>query len=328
MNTKIVYVVVSDNDSLYAEQAVVSAYSARVYNVDAIIEAVVDTITADNLKDKKLYFYNYFDNVIVIDTPANYTQKQRSRYLKTKLREFVNGDYLYIDTDTIICDSLDEIDKFQNDICAVREYNRISHFSTTDRWMTTLAEKACLVSELCDEPYFNSGVMYVKETPCAQLFYKQWHNSWLKTKEYGVDTDQTALCWANKLEGHVINHIGDVWNCQIQVRDSKKSFSKAKIIHYFWELGESNYPLSHHSVFQSVIELEDIPSIVKDFIDTPKLQLVSSDDFFFIVKTNEMRSRFGKFCAFIEWICNVYFYMRENCLHRHIFKKILKYGKD
>ena len=314
MNTKIVYVVVSDNDSLYAEQAVVSAYSARRYNADTRIEAVVDTITADQLKDGKLYFYNYFDKVTVIDTPANYTKKQRSRYLKTKLREFVIGDYLYIDTDTIICDSLDDVDMFQHEICAVREYNRISHFTMSNRWMTLLAEKACLVSELCGEPYFNSGVMFVKDTPCARTFYKRWHNCWLKTIESGVDTDQTALCWANKLEGHVISHIGDVWNCQIQAGGSK-CFSKAKIIHYFWELGESNYPLSHRSVFQSVMEFEDIPSMVRDFIDNPKLQLVSSDDFFFLVKTNEMRSRFGKFCAFIERICNIYFYMRVNWLH-------------
>ena len=59
----------------------------------------------------------------------------------------------------------------------------------------------------------------------------------------------------------------------------------------------------------------DIPSMVRDFIDNPKLQLVSSDDFSFLSNANEMRSRFGKFSAFIERICNIYFYMRVNWLH-------------
>lgn len=320
MKTKIVYVVVSDKDSLYAEQAIVSAYSARIYNPDIQIEVVVDTITADYLKNNGHYFYGYFDKVIEIEVPTKYSKKQISRYLKTNLRRFVEGDYLFIDTDTIICDSLDDIDMFQNDICAVREYNRISHFTTTDRWMNHLAEKARVVSELKGEPYFNSGVMYVKDTPLAHLLYECWHECWLKTLENGVDTDQTALCWANKLEGNVISHIDDAWNCQIKT-SGKQFLPKAKIIHYFWGLSESNYPLSHCSIFQTVKELKDIPPIVKDYIHTPKLQLITHDDYLLMYKVNRLRNQFGKFYSFIEWICNAYVYMRMSWLNKKIFKR-------
>lgn len=320
MNTKIVYVVVSNKDSLYAEQAVVSAYSARVYNPDIQIEAVVDTITADYLNDSGQYFYDYFDKVIVIDIPTNYSKKQRSRYLKTKLRKFVEGDYLFIDTDTIICSSLEDIDTLQYEVSAVCEYNRISHFTTADRWMNLLAEKACIVSLLIGEPYFNSGVMYVKDTPLAHSFYECWHECWLKTIEKGVDTDQTALCWANKMEGHVVYHMDNVWNCQIKIQ-GKKVLPDAKIIHYFWELSEGNYPLSHHSIFQTVKELKDIPPFVKDLINTPKLQLITPDDYLLINNINILRNRYGKFFSFIEWICNAYVYIRVKWLHRNILRR-------
>lgn len=316
MKTKIVYIVVSDKDSLYAEQAVVSAYSTRVHNPDAQIEVLVDSITADYLTTNSSYFYRYFDKVRIIDTPVHYTNKQRSRYLKTKLREFVEGDYLFVDTDTIICSSLADIDTLPHDICAVREYNRISQFTTSDEWMYSLAQKVNLVSDLDGEPYFNSGVMFVKDTPCSHSLYKQWHDCWLKTKDYGVDTDQTALCWSNKLEGHVIAHIADCWNCQIK-NTGKEFMSDAKIIHYFWGLRESNYPLSHHSFFQSVKELEDVPSIVKDFINTPKLQLVSHEDYLLIRKVTELRSQFRIFYALIDRICKGYVYIRVNWLHRY-----------
>lgn len=320
MKTKIVYVVVSDKESLYAEQAIVSAYSARVYNPDIQIEVVVDTNTADYINNSSQYFYAYFDKTIVIDIPTNYSEKQRSRYLKTNLRKYVVGDYLFIDTDTIICGSLEEIDKLQYEISAVREYNKISYFTTTDRWMNLLAEKACIVSELKGEPYFNSGVMYVKDTPSAHSFYECWHECWLKTKEKGVDTDQTALCWANKLEGHVINHMDNTWNCQIKTWGIK-FLPEAKIIHYFWGLNESNYLFSHHSIFQTVRELKDIPPIVKDLIKTPKLQLITPKEYLILNNVNILKSHYRIFYSFIEWICKVYVYIRMNWVNKKIFKR-------
>ncbi len=320
MKTKIVYVLVSDETSLYLEQAVVSAYSARLYNPGVFIEIVIDTETAETLNGKRRYFYNYFDKVTVIETPIDYSKKQKSRYLKTQLRNIITGDYLFIDTDTIICDSLESIDQLQNDICAVREYNRISSFMTTDRWMNLLAEKADLVSEINGEPYFNSGVMYVKDTPRSRSLYKRWFDCWLKTKASGVDTDQTALCWANKLEGHVIDHFDDLWNCQIKTQGGRKFFPEARIIHYFWELGEDDvYPLSHHSIYQTIKDMGEIPPIVNDLVRNPKLLLVNYDGFLLISKADRLKKQFGKFYRFIEWSCNVYVHLRTNLFHRNVF---------
>lgn len=322
MKTKFVYVVVSDETSLYLEQAVVSAYSVRLYNPGAYIEVVIDTNTAETLNGKRHFVYNYFDKVTVIETPSDYSKKQKSRFLKTNLRNLISGDYLFIDTDTIICDSLEDIDQLQNDICAVREYNRISNFTTKDRWMNLLAEKANLVSVINNEPYFNSGVLYVKDTSRAHSLYDRWYDCWLKTKASGVETDQTALCWANKLEGHVIDHIDDLWNCQIKTR-GRKFLPEARIIHYFWELGEGDYPLSRHSIYNTIKEYGEIPPVVKDLVNSPKLLFVNQDEILLIGKANRLKSQFGTFYKVIEWMCNVYVYMRLNWFHRNIIKELL-----
>lgn len=316
MKTKIVYVLVSDETNLYLEQAVVSAYSARLHNPDAHIEVVIDPLTEATLTGTRKYIYNYFDKVTVIATPIDYDKKQRSRYLKTNLRKFISGDYLFIDTDTIICDSLEDIDNCQSDIGAVQEYNRLSHFTIEEPYMNRLAEKAHLVSTIDGEPYFNSGVMYVKDTPRAHALYRRWHECWLETKANGVDTDQTALCWANKLEDHVIVQIDNIWNCQIKTR-GRKYVPAAHVIHYFWELEEGDYLHSHLSVYQSVKELGEIPSIVKELISNPKLFLVNYDDTLLLRKALDLKSLFGLFYSFIEWQCKTYCYLRMNWFHRN-----------
>ena len=76
MKTKFVYVVVSDETSLYLEQAVVSAYSVRLYNPSAYIEVVIDTNTAETLNGKRHFVYNYFDKVTVIETPSDYSKEE------------------------------------------------------------------------------------------------------------------------------------------------------------------------------------------------------------------------------------------------------------
>lgn len=319
MKTKIVYVLVSDEKDLYLEQAIVSAFSVRIYNPDAFVEVVVDKYTAETINGKRQYIYNYFDKVTIIETPSDYSKKQTSRYLKSNLRIFISGDYLFIDTDTIICGSLGCIDQLQNDVCAVREYNRIMNFTATDRWMTLLAEKANLVSKINGEPYFNSGVMYVKDTPRAHSLYKRWNDCWLKTKASGVETDQTALCWANMLEGHVIDFIDDIWNCQIKTSMGRQFLPDALIIHYFWGLEENNYPLSRRSIYQTVKDYGKIPPMVEDFVNNPKLLLVNYDAFLLASQADRLRNQFGKFYKIIEWTCNVYVYLRINWLNRNVF---------
>lgn len=87
MQTKIVYVVVADKDSIYLEQAYVSVWSLKYYNPDASVTFVMDNRTKkywdmcgyDELK-------TLVDEVIVREFEDNATNHYRSRWLKTSLR--------------------------------------------------------------------------------------------------------------------------------------------------------------------------------------------------------------------------------------------------
>ena len=89
MKTKIVYVVVSDDADFYLEQTLVSVYSLRLYNPETRVVLIVDDKTNDTLIGKRAKILEYISDKVVVNIPAKYTKKERSRYLKTTIRQHI-----------------------------------------------------------------------------------------------------------------------------------------------------------------------------------------------------------------------------------------------
>lgn len=318
MKTKIVYIVISDNSDIYLEQALISVYSLRKYNPDAYVELVVDTDTNKTIVNERARIKKYVTKITPVDVPAELTKKQRSRFIKTSLRNLVEGNYLFIDTDTIICTSLEKIDNITDDICATKDNNKTSHLTLQKSLEYRLAQKANLENELWNEPYFNSGVMYVKDTTKTHEMYNTWHNCWKKTLEKGVDSDQTSLCWANKLSKHVIKHMDDVWNCQIALGGTHIA-KNAKIIHYFNEYKKSRYILTSDSLFTTLKETDNVSQIIEEIINQSKSFLIEPDTEIFLRNAVYLKLIFEKypiFFKFIQWQC-MHFWGLLTRLHIH-----------
>ena len=124
MKTKIVYCLVSQDKDIYLEQLLLSLISLRNYNQSAQVTVVMDKTTKDGLIGNRNIIQNYIDEIIVVNDIEHLSNSQKSRVLKTTLRERITGAYLFIDVDTIITDKLDEIDELllQNiEIAAVKD---------------------------------------------------------------------------------------------------------------------------------------------------------------------------------------------------------------
>lgn len=307
MKTKVVYCLISDNKDYYYEQLLISLYSLRKYNPDAIVELVVDDDTHTTFVNERAKVYDYVTNVISVDVPYEFTKKQRSRFIKTSLREYIQGDYLFIDTDTIIQSSLAEIDSVSADVCAVQEYNRLKYFTKSDCSMQMLAAKVSLVEELENEPYFNSGVMYVKDSPRAHRLYEIWHTSWKETLLRGLDTDQTSLCWANKKVGHAIEYMDDSWNCLVKQLEGLRNVETAKIVHYACEHKGTRHVSSVEGLYATMKNRKDIVPIVDFFIENPSAFLIDAKEelFFREAKCLYLLYRYQhRFYSFLLWQAN------------------------
>ena len=124
MKTKLVYVLTCAPEATYIEQALISIWSARYHNPDAHIVLLVDDKTDQLLVGKRAEVLEYItEKVVVPFEDVNATMMYRSRWIKTQVRDLVQGDLLFIDCDTIVNHSLDELDVLQCEVGAVCESN-------------------------------------------------------------------------------------------------------------------------------------------------------------------------------------------------------------
>ena len=245
MNTKVVYTIVSSSSDFYLEQALLSVHSLRMYNPEAVVELVVDESTAATIEGKRAKIREYVNKIHVVETPEGLNSVHRSRFLKTNLREFVQGDYLFIDCDTVICDSLAGIDKVDAEIAMVADLNGellLQDYNTIEKY------KTAGFGDATGLPYFNSGVIYAKDTPDVHLFYKKWHTNWKESIIRGVHYDQPALCATNVASGKMIHELDGIWNCQFKF-GGYRILNQAKILHYLgWNMAELHH-FHHNYIF-------------------------------------------------------------------------------
>jgi hypothetical protein len=231
MKTKIVYVLVSNECDIYLEQTLLSVHSAKMHIPDAEIILLTDNSTNVTLTGQRSRILDYVTSKVVVEIEERYTNRQRSRILKTSIAEYVKEDFLFIDSDTIITASLEEADSFDCDIAAVKDL----HISLLKKHPNYFAVKKDInkIGESIDENllYFNSGVFYVKYNERTMKFFKTWNEYWRKGNCNGIDVDQPSFMIANMLNSNIISELPDTWNCQIYT--GLKYLYDSKILHYF-----------------------------------------------------------------------------------------------
>ena len=225
MKTKIVYVLVSNDNDIYQEQTWLSAYTLREHNKDAHVVLVVDNRTQLSLTGKRELFLSLFDEVISIPFDDSVPNLQRSRLLKTDLRSIVSGDFMYIDGDTLVLESLDRIDECTSCVAAVLA----CHIPYSVYYAKDELDKLFKRLGFETDSYFNGGVLFVKDCKAARDLFSKWHQYYIDYLSI-VKADMPSLAKANS-ELKVIEELGGEWNCQIQY--GARYLNRAKIIHYF-----------------------------------------------------------------------------------------------
>lgn len=229
MKTKLLYVVASDNNDVYLEQAHISIFSAKYYMPDCFITLLVDDTTDRNMDEHRRKILKNVDEYLVTPLPEETSAHVRSRLLKCGAREYVKGDFLYIDADTIITKPLYEIDMVTASVAATRDSH--CEFSQNPYRKMDIGFGNTLGFPLENEStIFNGGVLYAKDDETAHRFYKMWLEEWKIGKDKGVKMDQPALAKTNYQLGHIIKQIDDTWNCEFL--HGMRYMKDAKIVHY------------------------------------------------------------------------------------------------
>lgn len=230
MKTKAVYVVTSSQNDIYIEQALLSIYSLKLYNELMEVYLLVDQSTSESLVGNRAKIRE-LSTVIIIDTPLPYTPVQKSRYIKTSFRKYIQGPLLFLDTDMIITAPLTELDNIKDDISCVTDFHTsFPEWVFYDLHVTRLKRDYNVDVSNC-KLYFNSGLMLVQDTPLAHDFFNTWHELWIKFSQKGHYRDQNVLMITDQQYGYIIKELPGIYNCQILT--SIEYFYNAKIIHFY-----------------------------------------------------------------------------------------------
>ena len=269
MKTKIVYTIVSDETDIFLEQALLSIFSLRKHNPNAYVELVIDQVTNDSINGKRSEIKRIVDKITSVEVPENYHKGQRSRWIKTNLRNLIEGDFLFIDTDTIITDSLEEIDDFDGDIGAVKDKHApVKHNKDKNKLLLWSKQDGWTYSE--DLDYFNSGVMFVRDCEFTHDFFREWNKRWqICSTKYSRFFDQSLFAATNEFFQYPIKELAGEWNCQ--PTNGLSYLYKAKIIHY-WGYNRKNYAWVFYDkmIIREIKESGNIPNEISHLVDKAK----------------------------------------------------------
>ena len=318
LRTQIVYVLVSTSDDIYLEQLWGSVYSIRQFHPKTRIVVLLDAPTKRRFEvDEKLKpLCSMISELKEVEVPEDYSCVLRSRDIKTRVRNLIDGDFLFVDTDTIIAGPIDGIDRL--DIKNMAMVADLHRQQATDNECGLIWLKMLFGMDVTDSnaTYFNSGVAYVRDNPLTREFYAKWHENWLNT---GFYIDQPALFYTNSTFGGVIEKLPDIYNCMGVF--SAYFWSQARIIHY---LGNNNLPFRMlKAIPKQIQEVQGFNGNVKDLLLNPKNHL----------------SVHTCFCSYYDWVfLNGYvfqFCMRTKWIHwcitkvnKWVSKKHLKKAKS
>lgn len=280
MIPQIVYVLVANEKNLYLEEMWVSIFSLRRHHPEATVKVLMDVETKEYLS-RFPQLTSMIDETVVVPTPAGYNAKQRSRQIKTTIRNVLKGDYIFIDTDTVICKPLDgivedirELKDFRG-IAAVRE----GHATMKDTlFPPTGTVKRIFDIDISKSPLMtNSGVMFVADIPFTHEFYKRWNENWKRSCfEKGNSQDQPSLYATDCQYGYVIRELSGIYNAQVAM--SLKYYADAVILHW-WHMDfiedQSYSPYFSLEIYQDLKKEGEITPQIEELIINAKQSFVS-----------------------------------------------------
>ena len=251
-------------------------YSLRLHMPNAFISLLVDNTTELSLTGKRNAIHSLVNEFISVIIDNRYNKKTRSRWLKTSMRQHITGDFLFLDCDTIIARDLSSLDTTKMNLAAVLNEN--TNLLDLARYnpdylknMQNEDKKNGFSSTVNLNVYYNSGLIFCRDSTIGYDFYKEWHRLWLFCSERGIVTDQQSFNQTNYIMGNIISELDGIWNCQILADGGMRYFHKANIIHYYNSIiVENPYLLGSNIILEKIKKNCCIDQDIKDMLAKPK----------------------------------------------------------
>ena len=256
--------VLTDNEKLkFYNQMMVSISSLRYTGFSGKVYVLTDRDTEKLLSARRGELEELSTEIVAVNIDGNYSQMEKSRYIKTSMRRYITGDALYIDTDTIVAAPLP--DNISDDELALVYNGNGLEYETATNWHKKLFAK-CGYDYPQNNIIFNGGVIWMRDTPSVHDAFEQWHASWQDTRARGVPYDQPSLNYLWQKNAITIHELDNRFNVQIgRIYFTPSFFMNACILHLYniWQ-DSPVFPLQDPEIQALDYRDERIQEIIRD----------------------------------------------------------------
>jgi hypothetical protein len=236
------YVLTSDGTDSYADMNLVSVWSVRWSNPGARIIVLCDTETHYALQAQRHRILTEVDDFKSFEVPRTFAGF-KNRYIKTSIRNRMDGPFLFLDGDTLVRDNLASIFETKASLAGVPNHSGKglpSEIPGSERLIFNAFGWSL------PPKYVNGGVLFFSDEPDTYQFCGKWHELWIEcSRKTGQHFDQVALNKALNDSGVNFTWIDHRFNAQVHARPAR-AWGAA-----IWHI----YLSGHHASPKTVLDL-------------------------------------------------------------------------
>lgn len=238
---QVCYVVISTGWDRHSQMAWVSAHSVRRQEPNARIVIVVEGTTPGANEEMTARFASIADSIIAKRASVS-APVAKSRFHKIALRDYVDGDFIYLDSDTLAVAPFADVLESAGEVGAVADFN----FDISHGWFPAVAEQPFRqLGWQYPLPYqLNAGVIFLRDTPAVHAFSKEWLARFQASTALPHVWDQVTFnsaLFATNVPHEVLPH---GYNAMVVKRNYR--FKSARILHFFGSPEEQRGTLIEH----------------------------------------------------------------------------------
>lgn len=219
----------------------ISATSVRIQEPGARIVIVADGLTDEANRELGARFAGLADEIIIrhVELPSPVA---RNRVHRIALRDFIIGDFLYLDSDTLAIAPLAGVTNTAGDVGAATDFN----IDLVHRWFPADMERPFRALGW-DYPlpyYLNTGVVLLRDTAASRSFCREWMRRYEASSSMRHVWDQATFNSALFASGvpHVVLDHG--FNAMVVKRHYR--FRRSAILHFFGSEEEQRGTIFEH----------------------------------------------------------------------------------
>jgi len=211
------YVLTTTGRDEFADMTYASVAFLRQVYPEAEIICLCDELSHRALEQARHPLLELIDRSLAVATP-DAPPSFRNRFVKTKMRLVLEGDFVYFDSDTLVVDRIDEMLSCPAPLAGVADPAAVDDPLGVDPWGRTVFEM--MGWKMPSGAYINGGVLLLRDCEPTRRFARLWHEKWLDRSRQGRHTDQQSLNSALADSGIDYEVFGYRFNGQINGRPS------------------------------------------------------------------------------------------------------------